>query len=70
MTAVKIITVLGTSTESWEDAAQSAVAHATETIEDIHGVEVSDWTADVEDGEITQYKTTLQIAFPVHAEQR
>lgn len=65
MTAVKIIKVLGTSDESWEDAAHEAVATASESIEDIQGVEVEDWTADVEDGEITGYKTTVEVAFPV-----
>jgi hypothetical protein len=66
MTAVKIIKVLGTSEESWEDAAHEAVAQASETIEDIHGVEVEDWTATVRDGRITEYKATVEVAFPVH----
>ena len=66
MTAVKIIKVLGTSEESWQDAAREAVEDASETIDDIHGIEVEDWTADVSDGGITEYKATVEIAFPVH----
>lgn len=65
MTAVKIIKVLGTSTESWEDAAREAVVEASQTVENIHGIEVEDWTATVEDGAITEYKATVEIAFPV-----
>lgn len=65
MTAVKIIKVLGTSSESWEDAAREAVARASETIEDVSGVEVEGWTASVENGQITEYKTTVEVAFPV-----
>jgi flavin-binding protein dodecin len=65
MVAVKIIKVLGTSTESWEAAAEEAVAQAIETVENIHGVEVEDWTADVEDGHVVEYKTTVEVAFPV-----
>jgi len=68
MTAVKIIKVLGTSSESWEDAAREAVAQATETIDEIHGVEVEDWTATVENGEVTDYKATVEVAFPVQGE--
>lgn len=68
MTAVKVIKVLGTSEESWNDAAEEAVAQASETVEDIHGVEIEDQTASVEDGRITEYKTTVEIAFPVHHE--
>jgi len=69
MTAVKIIKVLGTSEEGWEQAAHEAVEQANQTIEDIHGIEVEDWTADVENGEIQEYKTTVEVAFPVHDEQ-
>jgi flavin-binding protein dodecin len=69
MTAVKIIKVLGTSEESWDDAANEAVAQASESVEDIHGIEVEDRTADVENGRIVNYKTTVEIAFPVHGER-
>ncbi|MFC7176854.1 dodecin family protein [Halosegnis marinus] len=65
MTAVKIIKVLGTSAESWEDAANEAVARANDTIDDIRGVEVEDWTAEVENGAVTEYKATVEVAFPV-----
>ena len=70
MTAVKIIKVLGTSEESWEAAAEEAVREASRTIDDIHGVEVEDWTANVENGEPTEYKTTVEVAFPVRAEKQ
>lgn len=66
MTAVKIIKVLGTSTESWEEAAREAVRQAAESVDGIRGIEIEDWTASVEDGEITEYKATVEIAFPVH----
>ena len=70
MTAVKIVKVLGTSSESWEDAAHEAVERASETIENIQGVEVEDWTASVENGSITEYKATVEVAFPVQTENR
>ncbi|WP_101295056.1 dodecin family protein [Halegenticoccus soli] len=68
MTAVKIVKVLGTSSESWENAAEEAVNKASETIDDISGIEIEDWTASVEDGQITEYKATVEIAFPVREE--
>ena len=70
MTAVKIVTVLGTSPDSWEAAAQEALNQSKHTIDDISGLEVEDWTATVEDGTITQYKATVKIACPVHSEGR
>lgn len=66
MTAVKVIKVIGTSEQSWQDAAEEAVRRANETVEDITGVDVEGWTAQVEDGEIVQYTATAEIAFPVH----
>ncbi|WP_135533279.1 dodecin family protein [Halostella pelagica] len=66
MTAVKIIEVMGTSQSSWEDAAEEAFREAQKSVEDISGIEVEDWTADVQDGEITEYKATVNVAFPVH----
>lgn len=68
MTAVKIIKVLGTSSQSWEDAAQEAISEASKTIDNITGIEIHDHTATVEDGSITEYKTTVEVAFPVREE--
>lgn len=66
MAAIKVIKVMGTSESSWEDAAEEAFRKASETIDDARGIEVESWTATVEDDEITQYKATVEIAFPVH----
>lgn len=70
MTAIKVVKVLGTSTESWEDAAREAVREASETIDDIHGVDVKSWTASVDDGSIVEYKATVELAFPVRDQAR
>lgn len=66
MTTVKVIELLGESSESWEDAAQQAVNDAEETLENITGIEVEEQTADVEDGQITSYKTTVHVAFALN----
>ncbi len=60
---VKVIELVGNSTESWEDAAQNAISHADETLENINGVEVISQTASVDDGTIERYKTTLHVTF-------
>lgn len=65
MTAVEIIKVLGTSPDSWEDAAHEAVEEASRSVDNISGMEIQDHTATVEDGSITEYKTTVEVAFPV-----
>jgi flavin-binding protein dodecin len=63
---IKIIEVIGVSPKSWEDAVGRAVAKATETIDDITGVEVKSFTARVEEGKVVGYKANCKIAFAVH----
>ncbi|WP_336344029.1 dodecin family protein [Halalkalicoccus ordinarius] len=64
MTTVKVIELQGESDESWEDAAQSAVQDASDTLQGISGIEVVSQTADIDDdGQITRYNTTVNVAF-------
>ncbi|MBS3795322.1 MAG: dodecin domain-containing protein [Candidatus Thorarchaeota archaeon] len=63
MTVAKVIELVGSSEESFEDAVQNAVDTASDTIRNIHGLDVLDWTADVEDGEIVKYRANVKIAF-------
>jgi flavin-binding protein dodecin len=63
MTTVKVIELVGSSSESWEDAAQNALTDADETLEEISGIEIVDQTADVENGQIDQYRATVHVAF-------
>lgn len=60
---VKTIELIGNSPDSWEDAAQNALDDAEETIEGIRGIEIVSQTANVENGQIERYKTTLHVAF-------
>lgn len=62
---VKVVEVIGESNESWTDAAQNAVDDATETLEGVSGIEVTEQTAEVEDGRIVQYRTVVNVAFPI-----
>lgn len=65
MNTVKVVELIGTSTKSWEDAANNAIKEAAETVTGITGLEVSAQTARVENDKITEYRTTVKIAFLV-----
>lgn len=65
MTAVKVIKVIGTSEESWEDAAETAYMNAGKTVEELQGMKVLSWTADVDENGITNYKATVELSFIV-----
>lgn len=65
MNIIKVLELIGTSTKSWEDAAQNAIKEAHKTLEGISGLEVVAQTAKVENGKVTEYRTTVKIAFLV-----
>ncbi len=65
MKTVKVIELIGTSKQSWEDAANNAVKEAQETIKGITGIEVVGQTARVENGGVTEYRTNVKLAFLV-----
>ena len=60
---VKVITIIGQSPESFAKAADSAVQEAAKTIRGITGADVISMSAEVENGRISQYRTTVNIAF-------
>jgi dodecin len=61
----KVIRVIGSSPESFAMAAQSAVEEASKTVRGITGADVVTMSAIVEGDRITEYRTTVDIAFGV-----
>jgi len=62
---IKVVEIIGTSTNSWEEAAKNAVEEASKTIRGITGIDVVNQTATVKEGKIVKYKTCCKIAFAV-----
>lgn len=65
---VKVIELVGSSAESFDDAVRTAVRVAARTIRNIRGVEVISHSASVEGDAVTNYKANCKIAFLVDAE--
>ncbi|MDI9440626.1 MAG: dodecin domain-containing protein [Firmicutes bacterium] len=62
----KVIELVGHSDHSWEDAVRAAVKEAARTLRGINGVEVMNWTGQVNaQGEITGYRANVHVAFKV-----
>ena len=61
----KVITIIGSSPESFAKAADAAVQEASKTVRGISGAHVISMSADVENDRISQYRTTVNIAFAV-----
>lgn len=60
---VKVSELVGESPDSWKAAVQTAVTEAAQTMRNITGVEVVNFTANVENGKVTEYKANLKIAY-------
>ena len=61
----KVVTIIGSSPESFAKAADAAVQEAAKTLRGITGADVVSMSAVVEDNRITAYRTTVSIAFGV-----
>ena len=58
-----VIEVIGTSTQSWEDAAVNAVETAAKTVRDLRIAEVVKMDMKVENGKISEYRTRVLLSF-------
>jgi hypothetical protein len=59
----KIIEIVGTSTESWEQATRNAVQKASESLKDMRIAEVTKLDVTVEDGQVQKFRTRLSVSF-------
>ena len=59
----KIIELVGSSPNSWEDAAKNAVLQASKTLRDLRIAEVTAMDLHLEEGEITCYRTKVKLSF-------
>ncbi len=55
--------VVGTSTESWEKAAATAVERASKTLRNLRVAEIVKLDMDIEDGRVRAYRARVQISF-------
>ena len=59
----KIITLVGTSTESWEKAAASAVETASKSLRDLRIAEVEEFDMQLENGKVRAYRAKVRVSF-------
>jgi flavin-binding protein dodecin len=65
----KVITLIGTSAESWEKAAANAVETAAKSLKDLRIAEVVDLDLQLEDGKVRAYRAKIKISFKYHQEE-
>jgi dodecin len=59
----RVIDVIGTSTQSWEDAAVTAVNTARKSLRDLRVAEVVEQDLSIDDGGEITFRTKLRLSF-------
>jgi dodecin len=59
----RVTELVGTSSESWEKAAASAVETASQTLRDLRIAEVIKLDMQIEDGRVRAYRARVQVSF-------
>ncbi len=65
MPILKVIEILASSKNSWEEAAANAVKEASKTVRGIRSVNVKNQSAVVEKGKIAEYRVNCKITFSI-----
>jgi len=69
MHVVKIVELIGSSPEGWQEATQAALNEAAKTVKNIKGIHVKRCTAKVQNNKIVEYRAVVKIAFAVEHER-
>jgi flavin-binding protein dodecin len=59
----KVIELIGTSPDSWEAAAKSAIERAAQSLRDLRVAEVLEQDIVIEGGKIDLYRTKVRLSF-------
>jgi len=59
----KVIELIGTSPNSWEEAARNAVETAGKSLKDLRIAEVQEFDMKVEDGKVAAYRVKVKVSF-------
>ena len=62
-TVYRVTEVIGTSANSWEDAARNAVRTAAGTLRDLRIAEIEKLDVKIEDGKVVQFRARLALSF-------
>jgi flavin-binding protein dodecin len=66
-TVYRVTEVIGTSENSWEDAARNAVKVASKSLRDLRIAEISKLDVKIEDGKVVQFRARLALSFKYDA---
>jgi dodecin len=65
----KVITIIGSSPESWEKAAAAAVAQAAKSLSDLRVAEIEELDMHLDGGKILAYRAKVRLSFRYHGKE-
>ena len=65
----KIITLVGTSPDSWEKAASNAVEQAAKSLQDLRIAEVEELDMQIDNGKVLNYRAKIRVSFRYHGKE-
>lgn len=65
----KIITLVGTSPDSWEKAAANAVEMASKSLQDLRIAEIEELDMQIDNGKVMSYRAKVRVSFKYHGKE-
>jgi len=65
MSVAKVAEISATSSKSFEDAIESGVKRASETIDHIEGAWIKDMKVQIKDGKVKEYRVNMKLSFVI-----
>ena len=63
----RVIDVIGSSKDSWEDATKAAVATASKSLRDLRIAEITKLDVRIENGKVSQFRARVSLSFKYEA---
>ncbi|TDS16845.1 hypothetical protein DFQ03_1333 [Maribacter caenipelagi] len=69
MSILKVIELMGNSTESFEKAVENVISQASKTVNNIKSVYIQDMQVTVDNNQIVQYRVTTKVTFEISMQE-
>ncbi len=63
MSVYKVIELVGTSPDSWEDATKNAIDEANKSLRDLRIAEIGKLDVRLDDGQVVEYRARVKVSF-------
>jgi dodecin len=63
MSVAKVVEIISSSKEGFDDAVRIGVERAAKTLENVQGAWVKDQKVSIKEGKVSEYRVTLKVTF-------